>query len=471
MQIKPNSALLSKMPDAGEYARSRTQYVVIRSIITAAVFVLFAYLARSVMFRTWPSNTLGAILYYVHDYIYLWVKGNTLVRFLPVSIGWWGAITTIALLVLASFVMARSFILTHHIALARYAVKQLWLHRFLVSGVKICHRLGGQLVFLRTLVENEQELAIIDINKQPLNNASRDLCQLVCETTSLWIQLERMCCRNSDQWHALDIWHRAYLMLRAYGKPDKDWFHDLKNRFGDMYQWIENPRHESKAVEETHGFQLQQLDKDTHILLSLDRERINLQNAEPNLHDVNRTSHLQLICSIGNRRELLDKAYMLFQNSLTLQIPPIVQNQLPALDNSPFRNLVAGHIALDIALNLALLTNEFHIGLAYLESVESLAYILGASLHLPPLADHYAYLVNAHVLPQTTASSLVHKAVIYRLCSLLMQKVLDEEQTHWNVELSSTDGLVRQEDYDFEQFCAQGLMIASADNAIDMDMQ
>lgn len=149
------STLLSTWPQLHEDGRRRR--IVLRALAATVTASVLAALIVVIAYRSLPTTGLGHTLYFLHDNVYLPVKGYTFTRNYPESLIWWLAILIIVLLWTIFWIADRSLVRSAHIGAIRWTVKRRGAHAPLITATRLFARVGMQPHLIQNVVAYEWE--------------------------------------------------------------------------------------------------------------------------------------------------------------------------------------------------------------------------------------------------------------------------------------------------------------------------
>jgi hypothetical protein len=317
---------------------------------------------------------LGRTLYWLHDTIYLPIKGYTFTLYHPESWIWWGLAFTLLALWTVSFALDRSFILRWHIALLTKAVHQPILAQFLLATAHFFarHRIHSRL--LVSMVERERQLALHQLR----GKASTTQCRKAANLTRLLVALYLL---NEpevlDHARAAVCWHETFLQLVIQAKKHNVDTAGAQKQLGGTLASIVSPLSHhlnndvaTAKITKPLGFDLGGLFIE---LVSLVRD--GQDNSYPELPTIEMwsTPDAWLVEAVDQRRVALMEARksLELQNQLTDPISS-EYSLFNLTSENPKLIWLIGQLAMSLAMHITLRVEKLEIGLAYLEAIEAM---------------------------------------------------------------------------------------------------
>lgn len=156
---------------------------------------------------------IGFPLYWLHDYLYLPIKGYTFSYFYPDSWIWWGAVFTLLGLWMVSYLRDKSFVLMPHKWLIQQMIHTYMLSAVLVHSLRFTavfrHRFNLYPTLLIDKVKLDRQNALYKLREQ----ASKQDCNQTADLTNLLIKLLFVDKNEQTQMEAAAYWHEALLAL------------------------------------------------------------------------------------------------------------------------------------------------------------------------------------------------------------------------------------------------------------------
>lgn len=248
----PRSYLLAKLPEAR--TDGRASRVTRRTLTSAVVLFALGLLLATVTFRLLPRTGPGYILYWLHDSVYLPIKGYTFSLFFPESLIWWMSGLTVIILWTLWWVTDRSLVREPHILLLRVAVYQPLLHGLLLISAHILTRFNIEPVLLRQVVNLERRRVLHQLMQDVANPLSREHPSESANYTDALVKLTTLQIRllflptqpatTEPHLHAAQIWYDAYFF--AWRSEDRHSQRSLASEFTELLRirhsdtWLED---------------------------------------------------------------------------------------------------------------------------------------------------------------------------------------------------------------------------------------
>jgi hypothetical protein len=427
------SPLLAAPPlDQRRRLRRRAAYRCLGAVIAAAVLVALAVpLRQSRLAREGPGHGL----LWLHDNIYLPLKGYTFTLGFPISLTWWLGLLLLAVLGLVGFLLARPLTLPLHIWLIRLALQRSRLYRLLLwwcrkpalARLKL-DRLGSGLIM--TVVEHDRSSLIerLDAGHWPGQTSTGRLAAVAeaCRLSAFAALVRaRRAGSKTELLVAVSLLHAALLRAelhtpaamqgsdQASGSdqeaPPATLRHQLEDIAGRLLvplcpagELLQQPTRDALA-----DLGVAALASDYSCLLGISDARYP-------------TPELQmrgLLDRVQARRLLADTLRHHVEQVLPFSVCTRPARPLPEITTLP--PPVVARLAVEVVIGLAVHRQAPEIALAYLESLEALRFTLLAAgpertltgLGSAPVAELAAML--CHGLPRTSD---------YRICALLLNR-------------------------------------------------
>lgn len=228
------SSLLASMPQTDLPGRVRR--IVLRIAILTLIAVMVWLLIDAVANQRIAKDNPLRIMYWLHDYVFLPVKGYTYTYHYPISLIWWSLVATILGLRLLSLVLGWSVVQCLHVCLAWIAVHWTALHPHLITMARWFNLLGFEPSVLKEVAKHERTSAMIRLAALPLPESEEPLspkapkkeCSAVTHRTRLitgLLTLPRS--KVADRLDAAALWHQAFLQVRVHSKGHAEWPSEL----------------------------------------------------------------------------------------------------------------------------------------------------------------------------------------------------------------------------------------------------
>jgi hypothetical protein len=417
---------------------------------TTLLILLIVYLVGG---QRLAKNGPGYSLYWLHDNVFLPIKGYTYTLAYPTSLIWWGVIAAVCTIWLSAILLERSLVRRLHLCLVRWAIGRPRLHRGLVTTARWLKRCGFQPELLRAVAERERALALVRLAMDPARAGQKERAKAI-HLTRLLIQLLTLQPSSlSEHLRAAACWQQTLLQTRFYDGHQGNGLHDLTGHIEDIVRPIldgQNSDLLGAALAQPASFDPASLAVDLLCLAclyepSIAESALGAQVATQSTQQQIEMIQGRLAESVETRRAQLDRIRAQLE-MLTLYDHPAT-SALGAIDLVPTTSVaqadlpVMGQLSLGIALDLARWVGAPKTAWGYINAIEALAFTLRSIS--PP--QHYI------------APGLVHDLVVlfgklprvedYWMCAQLAQAKLCERQGQWDQSAFSGNGLVQANDF------------------------
>lgn len=447
------SPFLSKMPPTDIRLSARVGRISKRLIIGVPIFLLGIILVTAVRQEWLAKDGPWRILYAIHDNVYLLVKGYSFTLFFPESLIFWGLVATILVLILVSQLTDRSLIKEPHIQLLRGCMYRPALHPVIIRGSQLLRRLKIEPKLIKLVAHREWEKAMLSLSQNELASAPQKPCRQLITLTRFNLQLSQHFPNypnavQSSLWR-LEKWHTTYLTIHAYGNQQKRWYPKLIQNLFKMFSLINlSPSGTWNKIPTVNElFDPSELMREVEILKELGYTHL-LKETSLDFSFIELTGMLASVVE-ARRWEIMDKAVFYLEKQLGEMMPSTAAAAFPKLLNDSQTLPIGGRIALSVALHVALFTTEPDIALAYIESVEALAFLLNADVvpqkhtaQLKSLMEEEVSLPNGKVIRHLP---LDHA---YSLLGQLLAKKTKVQEEHWQPIWRGQDSPIIKQDFD-----------------------
>jgi hypothetical protein len=361
-RIRFRSPLLQapvKVEKVGRAGRLAWRWPFLGLVLLLFLTVLF-FLWAQPFGRTGP----GQSLYWLHDIIYLPIKGYTFTLYHPDSWIWWGLIFTLLALWTASFALDRSLILRPHVALLKETVHRPFLGRRLLDCARYLAQYRVNPRLLISMVERERQLALHQLR----GKAEARQCRQVAYLTRLLVDLyllhkpDLLChIKAAVRWH--EAFRQLEVQAQKYGVGVAAAQDELINALPDIITPLTHLSDEELAarVAEPSGFDLYGLFIE---LVCLAGDGHGNLPAELPSYVMRPSPHAWLVEAVDRRRMALLEAQQQMRQPEVLRAPPA-----PLFSGDPNHASFVGQLAMSLAVHVALRANAPDVGLAYSEVV------------------------------------------------------------------------------------------------------
>lgn len=180
-------------------------------VVSIVVFLVTGFIIL-VKNQAFPKNGLGYFIYWVHDIIYLGLKGITFTLLFPYSLIWYSILLGALLLITVSFLMDRSFLVEPHAILLRALINQPATHRLLFWATREFQKIGITSELLRLTIAFERDLLALRLLSDPLCKERGKLSRLLAASTALMVKVESL----FTHWSGLPlatVWEESFLLI------------------------------------------------------------------------------------------------------------------------------------------------------------------------------------------------------------------------------------------------------------------
>ena len=375
-----NSPLLKAMPQQVKRRPGRTLLLVLTVLFWIA---LIAVPIALVTFHTLPNTGVGHTLYWVHDHIFLPIKGYTYTLFFPLGLVFWGPVLFMIILWVVSYLSPNPIFKGLQIYLTRKAVQRRLFHPLLVktSGKLKKWRMRSEL--LKEVTAEQRKKAFNRLSALPLTEVDRGTITSAVRLTQLYNRLITLPpSRPSDHLEAAVYWEEIYMRLRPRltngASAGGEWLERLTVEWAACIDGIIVPLLQYKthqrleaAKEKKGGFDTLTLAVDLLYLASLKNNEMVGYILGPKipLEKRKKVTARRLAASTASRRSFLDR-----NRSRLESRSPLLRSDI--LTAHPADLPFTGRLSLLIALDLAAFSGSPGIGLGFLESIETLDFVL-----------------------------------------------------------------------------------------------
>jgi len=469
-----HSSLLKSMPAAAKPKRSRIPFRILLIIFISAFIVVPAFI---IITRALPKEGLGLIFYWIHDHIFLPIKGYTYTLFYPFSLSWWGPILTAIFLWLIAYLTMVSFFKSPHVYVLRKVIRRnpKKYHNILIKTGGWLKKRGMEPLLLKQVTHMERKKTLNQLANLALSRMDETLLTQAIHLTQLHIQLMTLPpVKTVRETHleALVYWHQAYLQadIRCRKNSPSPPLRELLNRLAGQIETLILPllnyKNETllkEAVKQPTGFDIPSVLVDLLYLASLNNHSLAvLLPGSPTTINVNmneealKKAAARLSASSHERQAILDETCRRLEKFLGQKTGPYNTGSSETFEPITHDNIdvrlkvdpnyagttlpVLGDLALSIALHLSALVDSVSIGLGYMDSLETYDFVFNC-LELEespePGSPYFTALQSLNRLPAPGA---------YRWCAHLSELALDEYENLWKQSLLKEDGTIQPGD-------------------------
>ena len=464
-----HSSLLKSLPAAAKPKRSRIPIRILIIIFISAFVVIPAFI---IITRALPKGGIGSVFYWIHDYIFLPIKGYTYTLFYPFSLSWWGPILTALFLWLIAYLTMVSFIKDPHVYILRKVIHRnpKKRHGILIKTGAWLKKRNMEPILLIQVTNMERKKNLNQLANLPLSQMDETLLTQVIHLTQLHVQLMILPpVKTVRETHleALVYWHQAYLQaeIRCQTNPPSSQLKELLSQLAVQIETLILPLLNYKneillkeAVKQRAGFDIPSILVDLLYLASLNNNSLAvLLPGSPTTDEaVKKAVVTRLAASSHERRAVLDETRFRLEKFLEQKSGPHHTNSSETFEPIIHDNIdirlkvdpiyagtilpVLGDMALSIALHLSALVDSASIGLGYMDSLETYDFVFNC-LDLEetgePESSYFTALQSLNRLP-TPAD--------YRWCAHLSGLALDEYENLWKQSILKEDGTIQPGD-------------------------
>jgi hypothetical protein len=467
-----HSSLLESMPAAAKPKRSRIPFRILLIIFISAFIVVPAFI---IITRALPKEGLGLIFYWIHDHIFLPIKGYTYTLFYPFSLSWWGPILTAIFLWLIAYLTMVSFFKSPHVYVLRKVIRRnpKKHHNILIETGGWLKKRGMEPLLLKQVTNMERKKTLNQLANLALSQMDETLLTQAIHLTQLHIRLMMLPpvkAVRETHLEALVYWHQAYLQadIRCRKNSPSPQLRELLNRLAGQIEPLILPllnyKNETllkEAVKQPAGFDIPSVLVDLLYLASLNNHSpAVLLPGSPTAVNVNeealKKAAARLSASSHERQTILDETCRQLEKFLEQKTGPYNTGSSETFEPITPDNLevrlkvdpnyagttlpVLGDLALSIALHLSALVDSVSIGLGYMDSLETCDFVFNC-LELEespePESPYFTALQSLNRVPAPGA---------YRWCAHLSELALDEYENLWKQSLLKEDGTIQPGD-------------------------
>jgi hypothetical protein len=459
-----NSSILKEMPreEKPKAGRLLRRVIILLSLLIAVTFpVVLIYT------RTAPENAVGSWLYWFHDYVFLPIKGCTYTRHYPLSLILWGPIAFIIILWTISYLSKTPLFRRLQIVFTRKAVRKKLLHPLLIKSAEKLKKWGFLPELLEAVTAGQREInlqyfAALPQQRININSVAKTAYLTLLHTRLLTLPPSAV----ENHLTAAALWLETYshLITRSTANPD----HERINRLiADMTAQIpsivepllayKTPHKLEAAKQKKAGFDALSLAVDLLYLVSLKSAEIAGILLGTNIPSEKRETVVirRLAVSSASRRAFLDRNRSRLENRSRLYYSV-------SLPTEPELLSAMGRLSTLIALHLSALTHSPNVGLGFLETIETLDFVLhlweperpGRTASKEPSGQQrLLWLING--LPTSRD---------YRFSAELAQQEAVHQKEIWERSCkfsSEKEGPIREEDFDLARSRVRSLFHAA----------
>jgi hypothetical protein len=449
-----HSPLLKSMPMEARPRRARIP-LRLSLVIIAGLFIAVPIFI--VATRLLPVKGIGYVFYWIHDHVFLPIKGYTYTLFYPYSISWWGMLLTVLITWLAAYLLMISFTRDPHIYLLRRIVRRDVRHRVLVKTSKWLKKWRFHPVLLKAVTDMERKKALYHLAALPLTVVDENVVKRAIRLTQLYIDLNTLppVVGDSAYLEAIECWHEAYLQIHA-GLEKNPGSEVLKRSIADLAGELEKitlPLLNFKdsttfkdALEKKPGFDVSTVLTDLLFLASPHNSRLAAHVSEGQAAGTAGAAAARLVGSMNGRLTILEK----IREHLEKEAADSESELLETYKGFKSGTLsILSRLAFSLALDLSVLVGQVSIALGYMESLETLDFVLNCLEPEDPRVETVRSLVP---LPEP-----VH----YRLCAELLEMEIKSYEETWQQSVLNKNGLISPADFELARTRVRALYHAA----------
>ncbi len=459
------SKLLESMPEKPSFSHGKKLRRLLILLLLGVIIISVILISN---LQLLPKSGAGYYLYWVHDQVFLPIKGFTFDRFYPYSLVFWGPLCCLLILWAISFLMPRPILQRLQTLLARKAVYRPILHPFLVRAARWSRKIGIKPTLLTTVVHHERETALHTLASQAMETPHRRGLAQISRLTRLQVQLLTLPpVDTGSHLEAAVYWLETFTCLfpRREAHPDLKWLQRLMHRLSSQAETIISPLLDfrepavvHKAKKNPGGFELTGLSLDLLYLAALGSDSTAKWVMDSG--DKVQESIRRLAVSTMRRRRLLNRGRGRLED-----LSGRIHDDF-SLPSRPGALPYLGRLGLLLSLNLAYLARVPDIALGFMESIEALDFVLhqwpeeyitslpsrGKNKKAPQLTGPQKLALLIKGLP---------RAFHYSICAQLKEKQTRKQRETWKQTTAAREGLVLPGDIEAQEDRYRSLYLAS----------
>jgi hypothetical protein len=389
------STLLAPLPRIPTGGRGRR--LLLRWIVAGLWLAMFYLLIVTVAYQALPKSGAGYLLYWIHDNVYLPIKGYTYTLFFPTSLVWWLSGSTVLILWGICWLSDRSLVRRPHILLLRWSLGRHLSHPLLLACARLFARLGLQPQMLSAVAEQmwrRQSYKLSPLpGQKPSSGEQGRLCDLAIFRYRL-CSLSTLPPATNAHLQAFCFLHETLFLLHYHRDNTKDSRQlEDERRIRQLLDWIK-PQPDwlkEQAWKEDKPFSPNALLGDLYLLFLMnDPLLLEAWFGEEMLSALPPHPMLVLAQRVSTRTIQLGKVQRQLEQLIRqTDRPPRLQAK-PFLDEwSDEERAAMGELAMSIAIHVASVVHDPHLALHFMDTVNALK--LTAALIAPepasPVAD------------------------------------------------------------------------------------
>lgn len=476
------------MPAAPKAKRSRLpKRILLIAFISAFIIVpVFIIITRAL-----PKQGVGSVFYWIHDHIFLPVKGYTYTLFYPFSLSWWGPILTVILVWLVAYLTMASFIKDPHVYVLRKVIRRIpkKRHRILIKTSGWLKKWKMEPILLKQVTNLERKKTLYQLENPPLTSMDETAISRVIHLTQLHIDLITMPPVKEQvirptYLQTLIYWHQAYLLAEIHCQKNSpsDRLKKSITRLAEQIEPLILPLLDYKdettlkeAAEMRPGFDIHPVAVDLLYLASLNNSNLSvLLLGSPTTvaaDAVKKAVISRLAASMNERRAILDESCKRLEKLLDQKTGPyntgssetfesLIKDKIDIkLNKDPtypgtILPLIC-ELSISVALHLSALADSVSIGLGYIDSLETYDFVFNC-LELEETGE-----ADSPYFTALQALNRLPSPGHYRLCAELAELELKEYENLWKQSVLKNDGTIRPGDFQLAKSRIQSLRHAA----------
>jgi len=455
-----NSSLLKPLPPPAKPDRTAGKMTK-RFIIVAVLAAVIGIPAFVVITRILPEDGVGYVFYWLHDNVYLPIKGYGFTQYFPYSISWWGMAATVGFFWLLGYLTRTSVLKEAHIFWLRKILRRTNRHRLLITASHLLEKIKLKPRLLHQTATMERKLAFLRLTSLPLDNTTEDNERLVekfaAQLTHLTLLNLNLHLRPhhprpqkkkkeekketgkeisketaADVSHNIDpnleaahYWHQAYLYIRAHlsRHPGNKKLQQLVTLLANQVELFLSPILELKdpeqlklTAEKTGRFDLHAAALDLYYLASFHNPKI-ADVLVPPPGDPAQSAVHHLAASVNRHQSALETVIRQLENNVV-----DLEHLFPPDQEVHHHIAAVSRTALLTALDFSMLTANPSVAAAYIETHEILDFTLNCLHPESPIVDELYPVYQLLQLPEPSH---------YRLCAALMETDISLYEQIW----------------------------------------
>jgi hypothetical protein len=473
------SSFLKRLP--GKVSNRKLRTLPKRFGLIAFLTLLIGVPIFIIVTRILPKTSeAGIIFYWVHDHLYLPVKGYTYTLFYPFSISWWGPIATILLVWLIAYLTMVSVTRGFHAHVLRKVVRRNSKHGFLLKTTRWLRKWRFEAFLLKEVSKQEREKSLTRLVAAGLKGQQIESeCKRLFQLTMLQINLYTLPrTTETDHLEAILGWHETYKqllnrMIRSNASPLlNDLIRQLAKFAETLFPLILDYTDDDslkEAMEVSPGFDKTSIIIDLLHLAALYNSNLteilkNHYNDEDNQQQKINNDYINTLItgrlaeSVTERQEHLDKTRIKVEKIRKKELDveeftaKETAKQWPLLLDETDEMPVLCRLALSIGLNLGGLVGSSALALGFMEAIETLDFEMNC------VTDEMKKAGLFH--PMT----LLPESADFRWCAELAEEELIAYEVAWKQSHPGKDSPIKEEDFRLARTRIRALYHASGPN-------